>query len=116
MITYSKQGDYYLPDLELPEDGETRPIGIYGRRHLEYIKEYRRIHCTNLLTSGRLHSYLADIDEQAQELFDLLVEKMAEHEGVTEAMKAADQMEWVGIMNNIRNRAQKIVNNKIVYR
>jgi hypothetical protein len=87
MSTYSKNSDYSVLDLELPEDGETRPIGIYGRRHLKYIKEYHRTRYVNLLTSGKLHSYLADIDEQAYRLVDLLVKQLAEKEGITEVLK-----------------------------
>ena len=95
MSTYSKNSDYSMLDLELPEDGETRPIGIYGRRHLKYIKEYHRTRYVNLLASGKLHSYLVDIDEQAYRLLDLLVKQLAEKEGVTEVLKEKNQMEWV---------------------
>jgi len=115
MITYTKHSDYYLPDLVLPEDGETRPVGIYGERHYRYLKEYCKIQYLNLLTSGKLHSYLADINEQARERFEFLVEQMAEVESVTEELKAENQMEWVGKMNNIRNRAMEIVNKEIIY-
>jgi len=114
-ITYTKHGDYYLPDLVLPEDGETRPIGIYGERHRRYLKEYHKVQYINLLTSGRLRSYLSDINEQAQERLDLLVKQLAEKEGVTEKLKAESQMEWVGKMNNIRNRAMDIVNDEMIY-
>ena len=114
-IKYSKHGDYYLPDLALPDDGETRPIGIYGERHRRYLKEYRKIQYINLLTSGRLRSYLADINEQAQERFEPLVKQLAEKEGVTEQLKAKNQMGWVGKMNNIRNRAMEIMNHEIIY-
>jgi len=114
-ISYTLQGDYYLPDLTLPEETETRSIGIYGERHRRYLKTHRKVVYTELLTSGRLHSYLADINEQVQERFDLLVKQMAEQEGVTEKLKAENQMEWVGRMNNIRNQAMEIVNDEIIY-
>lgn len=114
-ITYTKHGDYYLPNLILPEDGETRPIGIYGQRHCRYLKEYHKIRYTNLLTAGKLYSYLADINEQAQERFALLVKQLAEKEGFTEQLKAENQMEWVGRMNGIWNRAMEIVNYEIIY-
>jgi len=94
MITYTKYGDYYLPDLALPEDGETRPIGNYGERHRRHLKEYHKIHYTNLLTSGKLSFYLVEINKQAKERFDLIVKQMAEKEGVTEQLKAENQMEW----------------------
>ena len=113
-ISYTLQGDYYLPDLALPAE-EEQPIGIWGQRHLRYLRQYKRLLYTNLLTSCKLNSYLADIDRQAEELFSRLVKEMAEREGVTEALKAQDQMAWVGKMNNIRNRATEIVNEEIIY-
>ena len=91
--TYTLQGDYYLPNLTLPAK-ENKPIGIWGQRHLRYIRQYRKVFCTNLLTSGRLNSYLADIDRQAEELFFRLVKQMSERENVTEAFKVQDQMPW----------------------
>lgn len=108
-ISYTLQGDYYLPDLTLPKDTETRSIGLYGERHRRYLQEYKKAVYMELLYSGRLHSYLADINEQANEQFDLLVKQLAEKEEVTEKLKAENQMEWVGRMNNIRSRADEIV-------
>lgn len=113
-ISYTLQGDYYLPDLALPA-AKGQPIGIWGQRHLRYLKEYRRITYLNLFTSGRLNTYLADIDKRAKEMFFRLVEQMAEREGVTEQIKAADQMAWIGAMSNIRNRATEIVNAELIY-
>ncbi len=112
--TYTQVGDYLLPDLKLPET-EERPIGVWGERHRRYLKEHRRAIYTSLMVSGRLNSYLADIDQQAQEMFLRLVEQMAEKQGVTEALKAADQMAWVGRMNNIQAAAREIVNQEIIY-
>ena len=113
-IRYTLQGDYYLPDLALPAE-EQQPIGIWGQRHLRHIKQNRRVLYTNLLTSGKLNSYLADINRQAEEMFSRLVKQMAEYEGVTEQLKATDQMEWVRKMNNIRAQATEIVNAKLVF-
>ena len=114
-ISYTLQGEYYLPDLALPEEKETRSIGIHGERHRRYLKTHRKVVYTELLTSGRLQSYLADINEQAQERFDLLVKQMAEQEGITEKLKAENQLLWVKRMNSIRNRAMENVNDEIVY-
>ena len=113
-IGYTLQGDYYLPDLALPAE-EQQPIGIWGQRHLRHIKQNQRVLYTNLLTSGKLNSYLADINRQAEEMFSRLVKQMAEREGVTEQLKADNQMAWVGRMNNIRSRAIEIVNNDLIY-
>ena len=113
-IRYTLQGDYYLPDLALPAE-EQQPIGIWGQRHLRHIKQNRRVLYTNLLTSGKLNSYLADIDKQAEEMFSRLVKQMAEREGVTEQLKADNQMAWVARMNSIRSRATEIVNHDIIY-
>ena len=113
-ITYTQQGDYLLPDLKLPEQPKVE-IGIWGKRHLKYIKHYRPILYTNLLTSCKLTAYLADIDEQADDMFFRLVEQLAEKEGVTERLKADNQMLWVKRMNNIRNRAKEIDNNELIY-
>ena len=113
-ITYTQQGDYLLPDLKLPEQPKVE-IGIWGKRHLKYIEHYRPILYTNLLTSCKLTAYLADIDEQAEEMFFRLVEQLAEKEGVTEQLKADNQMLWVQRMNNIRNRAKEIVNYELIY-
>ena len=112
--TYTQVGDYLLPNLKLPEE-EQQPIGVWGQRHRRYLKEHRRATYTPLLTSGKLNSYLADIDRQAEELFSRLVKQMAEAEGVTEQLKADNQMEWVRRMNNIRNRAMEIVNSELIY-
>ena len=113
-ISYTLQGDYYLPDLALPEQ-ENKPVGLWGQRHLRYIKQHRKILYINLLTSGKLNGYLADIDKQAEDMLFRLVKQMAEREGVTEKLKADNQMEWVARMNNIRSRATEIVNNDIIY-
>ena len=105
--TYTQVGDYLLPDLKLPEE-EQQPIGVWGQRHRRYLKEHHRATYATLLTSGKLNGYLADIDRQAEEMFSRLVKQMAEMEGVTEELKAAKPMEWVGRMNNIRNGPVKI--------
>lgn len=112
--SYEMQGDYYLPCLSLPEE-EQKSVGIWGQRHLRYIKEHKRAFYTSLLTSCKLNSYLADIDKQAEDMFFQLVKQMAEREGVSEQLKAENQMEWVGRMNNIRNRAMEIVNTELIY-
>ena len=112
---YEKQGDYLIPCLTLPTEKETRPIGVWGQRHLRYLKECHRITYANLLTSGKLNSYLVDIDERAENMFLRLVKQMAEHEGVTERLKAENQMEWVGQINNIRICATEIVNQVIIF-
>lgn len=113
-ISYTLQGDYCLPDLALPEQ-ENMPIGLWGQRHLKYIKQHRKILYINLLTSGKLSDYLADIDKQAEDMFFRLVEQMAEREGITEQLKANNQMDWVARMNSIRSRATEIVNDYIIY-
>ena len=113
--TYTQVGDYLLPNLELPEE-EQQPIGVWGQRHRRYLKEHRRATYAILLTSGKLNSYLADIDRQSEEMFSRLVKQMAEAEGVTEQLKADNQIEWVGRMNNIRNKAMEIVNSELIYR
>lgn len=113
-ISYTLQGDYYLPDLTLP-DQEDEPIGLWGQRHSRYIKQHRKILYTNMLTSGKLNGYLADIDKQAEDMFFRLVKQMAEREGVTEQLKADNQMKWVARMNNIRNRVTEIVNNDLIF-
>ena len=112
--TYEQQGDYLIPCLTLPTE-EEKPIGIWGQRHLRYLKTHRKITYINLLTSGKLNGYLADIDKQADDMFFRLVKQMAEREGVTEQLKADNQMEWVARMNNIRSRVTEIVNNGIIY-
>ena len=113
--TYEQRGDYLLPCLILPAEKE-QPIGIWGQRHLRYLKEYRRATYITLLTSGRLNSYLADVDRQAQTLFFRLVKAMTEQEGITEQLKTEQQMEWVRKLNNINNRAKEIVNYEIIYK
>ena len=112
--TYEQQGDYLIPCLALPTE-EEKPIGIFGQRHLRYLKEYHRIVYVNLLTSGKLNSYLADIDEQAQEMLFRLVEQMKQAQGITEQLKAENALEWTGRMNNIRACAMEIVNTEIIY-
>ena len=113
-ISYTLQGDYYLPDLALPEQEDT-PIGLWGQQHLKYIKQHRKILYTNLLTSGKLNGYLADINKQAENMLFRLVKQMSEREGVTEKLKVDNQMEWAGRMNNIRSRATEIVNQNIIF-
>lgn len=113
-LWYELQGDYYLPCLSLPEK-EQKPVGIWGQRHLRYIKEYKRTFYANLLTCCKLNSYLADIDKQAEEVFYRLVKQLAEKENVTENLKAENQMLWVQKMNNIRSRATEIVNADLIY-
>ena len=113
-IGYTLQGNYYLPNLALPEQ-ENKPIGLWGQRHLKYIKQHRKILYINLLTRGKLNKHLADIDEQAEDMFSRLVKQMAEREGVTEQLKAENQTEWVARMNNIRSRATEFINNDLIY-
>ena len=113
-LWYELQGDYYLPCLSLPEE-EQKPVGIWGQRHLRYIKEYKRTFYANLLTCCKLNSYLADIDKQAEEMFYRLVKQLSEKENVTENLKAENQMLWVQKMNNIRNRATEIINTEIIF-
>ena len=112
--SYEMQGDYYLPCISLPEE-EQKPVGVWGQRHLRHIKERKRTLYANLLTSCKLNSYLADIDEQAAEMMFRLVEQMAGKEGVTEQLKAENSMLWVGRMNEIQARAREIVNIEIIY-
>ena len=99
--TYIRHGDYLIPALTLPKEEEQRVVGVWGQRHLRYLKEYRRLLYLNMLTSGRLNGYLADIEEQAQERFERVVEQMKQAQGITEQLKAENQMEWVARMNNI---------------
>lgn len=113
-LWYELQGDYYIPCLKLHEE-EQQPIGIWGHRHLRYIKQHRKVLYLNLLTSGKLNGYLTDLNKQAEDMFFRLVKQMAECEGVTEKLKADNQMEWVDRMNNIRNRAIEVVNTDIVF-
>ena len=113
-LWYELQGDYYVPCLVL-EEVYTQPTGMWGRKHLRYIKEHRPVLYTTLLLSGKLNSHLAEIDNRATEMFDLLMKQLAEKESVTEMLKAQDQMARVGAMNNIRNQAEEIVNAEIIY-
>lgn len=114
-ISYTLHGDYYLPDLALPDEEKGVEIGVWGQRHLRYIKQHRKVLYLNLLTSGKMNGHLANIDKQAEDMFSRLVNQMAEREGVTEQLKANSQMEWVGRMNNIRSRATEIVNTDLIY-
>ena len=113
-LWHELQGDYYIPCLALPNEEQVE-IGVWGQRHSRYIKQHHKVRYTNLLTSGKLTDYLADIDEQAEDMFFRLVKQIAEREGVTEQLKADNQMEWVARMNNIRSRATEIVNHDIIY-
>ena len=111
---YTMQGDYRFPNLTLPAEDE-RPIGVWGQRRLRYLKQHHKVLYYNLLTSGKLNSHLADIEEEAQSIFSRLVKEYAEKEGVTEQLKATDQTAWVRRMNNIRERATEIVNAEVVF-
>ena len=111
--TYTMQGDYRMPNITLPAEDE-RPIGVWGQRRLRYLKQHHKVLYYNLLTSGKLHSHLADTEEQAQTLFSRLVKELAEKEGVTEQLKATDQMAWVRKMNNIRERVSEIINKDLI--
>lgn len=113
-LWYELQGDYYIPCLVL-EGTDAHPIGMWGRKHLRYIKEHRPALYTDLLTSGKLSSYLAEVDNQAKEMLDLLVNQLAEKQGITEQLKAQDQITWVQRMNNIRNAAEEIVNAEVIF-
>lgn len=113
---YMQAGDYLLPNLSLPAEEKETNIGVWGMRHKRYLKQNHKVHYYNLLTSGKLNSYLVDIEQQAQDLFSRLVKDLAEKENVTENLKATDQMLWVRKMNNIRNRATEIVNADIIYK
>ena len=112
--TYTIQGDYRLPNLTV-EETYTRPIGVWGQRRLNYLKHHRKVLYYNLLTSGKLHSHLADIEEQAQDLFSRLVKEYAGKEGITEQLKATDQMKWVQKINNIRECAMEVVFKDVVF-
>ena len=112
--TYAQVADYLLPNLILPEE-EQKSIGIWGQRHARYLKQNHKVLYMDLLTSGKLNAYLADIDEQAEAMFSQLVKEMADKQGVTEHLKATDQMAWVGKMNAIRNAAIEIVNKELIF-
>lgn len=114
-LWYEKKGDYYLPCLTLPAE-EEKPIGLWGQRHLRYLKEHKRLVYLNLLTSGRIHSYLANTDEQAKDMFSRLVKQYADRQGVTERLKEENQLEWIGRMNNIRACVREVVEKEIVFR
>ena len=112
---YTQQGDYLLPNLALPAEKETGNIGVWALRHKRYLKQHHKVLYYNLLTSGKLDSHLADIEEQAQQLFLRLVKELAEKEGVSEQLKSADQMAWVRRLNNIREQAAEVVNAELVF-
>ena len=113
--TYVRCGDYLIPNLTLPEEEEMRFVGVWGQRHLQYLKEYRKTVYLDLMMSGRLNSYLADIEEQAQKRFERIVEQMKQAQGITERLKSENQMEWVGKMNNIQSCAREIVDKEMIY-
>lgn len=113
-LWYELQGDYYLPCVKLSEE-ESVNIGIWGQRHLRYLKQYHRVRYYNLLTTGKLNSYLANIDRQATEIFERLTKQMAAQKGVTEQLKAVDQITWIRKMNNIRSQASEVVYDEIIY-
>ena len=111
---YARRGDYYLPELALPSE-EEKPIGIWGQRHLQYLKEYKQFVYINLLTSGRLNEYFASVDEQAEDMFSRLVKENADRQEVTEQLKAENQILWVQKMNNIRACVREVVENEVIY-
>ena len=113
--TYTQQGDYLLPDIKLPEQPEYE-IGVWGQRRRRFLKEHHRVRYYNMMTKCTLYPHLADVEQQAQDMFLRLVDEMAKREGITEQLKAADQMEWVRRMNNIQNRATEIVNTELIYK
>lgn len=112
--TYTKQGDYRLPNLTLPAE-EERPIVVWGQRRLQYLKQHHKVLYYNLLTSGKLHSHIADVEEQAQELFSRLVKEYAEKEGVTKQLKKENPIEWIRRMNNIKMRVREMVNSEVIF-
>lgn len=114
-LWYELQGNYYIPCLELPTEKEERHIGVWGQRHLSYIREHKKVFYINLLTSGKLQSHLADVEEQAQEMFDRLMNQREKREGITEKLKADNQMEWVGRMNNLRSAVTETVNAEVIF-
>ena len=114
-IRYTLHGDYYLPDLVLPAEKE-KPIGVWGRRHLHYLKEHKRLVYLNLLTNGRLNEYLVSVDEQAEDMFSRLVKEYADRQGVTERLKAENQLEWIGRMGNIQAYVREVVEKEIIFR
>ena len=112
-LEYIRSGDYFIPNLTLPE--ETRPMGKWGRMQREYLKEHKPIQYNCLLLSGKLWTYLADLNEQAQDRLERMIDQMKAAEGITEALKASDPMAWVGAMNSIRNRAEEIILREMIY-
>ena len=113
-LWYARQGEYYLPELALPPEKE-KPIGLWGQRHLQYLKEHKQFVYLNLLINGRLNEYLSSIDEQAEDMFFRLVKEYADRQGVTEQLKAESQLKWTGMMNNIRSTAEEIVLTDLIY-
>ena len=113
-ILYTLQGDYYLPDLKLPAE-EQKPVGIWGQRHMRYLKQHRKLLYYNLLTGGKLNGYLYELDKQAEEMFFRLVKQMSEREGLTERLKAENPMEWVKRMNSVRSAAAETVNAELIF-
>lgn len=113
-LWYELQGDYYIPCLLLPEE-ETQPIGLWGQRHRDYLKEHRNATYTTMMIEGKLNSYLADIDKQAEEMYHRLIKEMAERQGITERLKAEQPMEWIGRMGNIQACAREVVNSELIY-
>ena len=114
-LWYELRGNYYIPCLDLPAEKEERSIGVWGQRHLRYIREHKKALYTSLLTSGKLQSYLADVEKQAQELFERLMKQRAEREGITETLKADNQMEWVQRMNALRSAVIETVNAEVIF-
>lgn len=113
-LWYELQGDYLLPNLTLPEEKQ-KPIGIWGQRHRQYLKEHRKATYTTMIVEGKLNRYLADIDKQAEKMYHRLIEEMAERQGVTEKLKAEQPMEWIGKMNNIQAFAREVVNSEVIF-
>lgn len=114
-LWYELQGDYYIPCLKLHEEEEQQSVGVWGQRHLWHIKQNRKVLYLSLITSGKLNGYLSDLDQQAEEMFSRLVKQMEEIDGITEQLKANNQMEWAGRMNNIYSRATEIINSNLIY-
>ena len=114
-ISYTLHGDYYLPDLVLPKQEDNRPIGKWGNLHKNYLQQHKRVYYNTLVSNLTLHTHLADVDEQARDMFDTLTEQMMKSEGVTEELKEQNQLEWVGHMNNIKELATEIVCKELIY-
>ena len=113
-LWYELQGDYYIPCLKLPDE-EQKEIGVWGMRHLDYLKQHHKVTYNRLQTESKLNSYLYEINAQAEEMFETLITKFKQSEGITEQLKASNQFEWVARMNNIRSRATEVVNNEVIY-